>query len=110
MSVLLDERLRSVEAELLAAAGGQSLCAISRSAGTAPGVKSLEGRIAAINEVRRAVRAGRPFADVLAERTKTWHAELARVTEVSMGADWRSYRAGGVDELEWLQSSSSSTR
>ena len=58
--------------------------------------------MAALREVRRAVRASRPFVEVLAERTGVWRTELARTTESSMGVDWRAYRAGGVDELESL--------
>lgn len=102
-SILLDRRLEAIESELVVASGGASLCAISRSAGSVPGVKYLEGRMAAITEVRRAVRASRPFAEVLAERTSVWRAELRRTAESSMGVDWRAYRAGGVDELESLE-------
>jgi hypothetical protein len=102
VSVVLDRRLESIDLELAAASGGRSLCAISRSVGSVPAAKYLEGRRAAISELRRAVRAGRPFAEVLAERTSAWRAEFARTIESSMGPDWRAYRAGGVDELESL--------
>jgi hypothetical protein len=102
VSVVLDRRLESIDVELAAASGGRSLCAISRSVGSVPAAKYLEGRRAAISELRRAVRAGRPFAEVLAERTSAWRAEFARTIESSMGPDWRAYRAGGVDELESL--------
>jgi hypothetical protein len=110
LAVLLVRRLESIDAELTVASGGQSLCAISRSVGSVPAVKYLEGRRAAINEVRRGVRAGRPFVEVLAERTSAWRAELARTIESSMGADWRAYRAGGVDELESLEAPSRPSR
>lgn len=102
-SALLDRRLESIMNELVTASSGASLCAISRSAGSVPGVKYLEGRMAATNELRRAVRAGRPFPEVLDERTSVWRAELVRTEESSMGIDWRAYRAGGVDELEALR-------
>jgi hypothetical protein len=103
-STLLERRLESIGNELVAASGGASLCAISRSAGSVPGVKYLEGRMAATREIRRAVRAGRSFAEVLEERTNAWRTELVRTEDSSMGIDWRAYRAGGVDELEALHS------
>jgi hypothetical protein len=103
ITALLERRRESIGNDLAAAAGGASLCAISRSAGSVPGAKYLEGRMAAINEVRRGLRAGRPFDAVLAERSSVWRAELVRTVEASMGPDWRAYRAGGVDELESLR-------
>ena len=102
MPVVIDRRIESIDLELTAAAQGRSLCAISRSVGSVPAVKYLEGRRAALGEVRRALRAGRPFAEVLADRTGAWRTELARTIDSSMGADWQAYRAGGVDELESL--------
>lgn len=103
MRDLLDQRLASVEQELAAVAGGASLCAISRSAGSVPGAKYLEGRMVAIREIRRAARTGRPLAAVLDESVDRWRSELARVDTQAMGSDWRAYRAGGVDELESLR-------
>ena len=110
LSVLLERRLESVSAELAVASGDQSLCAISRSVGSVPVVKYLEGRRVAIDEMRRAVRAGRPFGEALSERTSAWRAELARTIDSSMGPDWRAYRAGGVDELESLEAPSRTSR
>lgn len=101
---LLERRHAAIEQELTAVAGGASLCAISRSAGSVPMAKYLEGRIAALREVRRGVRAGRPLAEVLPEIGDRWRVELGRAEERSMGADWRAYRAGGVDEVDELRS------
>jgi hypothetical protein len=101
-SILLDRRRESIEQELVAASGGVSLCTISRSAGSVPGVKYLEGRMAALREIRRAARSNGAIGPVLAERTAVWRSELARAVDSSMGVDWRAYRAGGVDELESL--------
>ncbi len=103
MRDLLERRLATVEQELTAAAAGASLCAISRSAGSVPEAKYLEGRMAAIREIRRAARTGRPIDEILDERVDHWRAELALVDTRSMGSDWRAYRAGGVDELESLR-------
>jgi hypothetical protein len=105
---LLERRRESIGNDLVVAAGGASLCAISRSAGSVPVAKYLEGRMAAINELRREVRAGRSFDAVLAERSSVWRAELVRTVEASMGPDWRAYRAGGVDELESLRNAANS--
>jgi hypothetical protein len=104
--IMLDRRIESIDVELTAAAAGRSLCAISRSVGSVPTVKYLEGRRAALGDVRRALRAGRPFTEVLADRAGAWRAELARTIDSSMGVDWQAYRAGGVDELESLDAPS----
>jgi hypothetical protein len=101
-SSVLDRRRESIEQELVAASGGVSLCTISRSAGSVPGVKYLEGRMAALGEIRRAARTSGALDEVLAERTAVWRSELTRAVDTSMGVDWRAYRAGGVDELESL--------
>jgi hypothetical protein len=103
---LLDEHMDAIERELSAVAGDASLCAISRSAGSVPGAKYLEGRRAAVVEVRRAMRSGRPLAEIVEDRSAVWRAELALTEERSMGPDWRAYRAGGVDELDSLAGSS----
>lgn len=106
MGDLLDEHMDSIERELSAVAGDASLCAISRSAGSVPGAKYLEGRRAAVVEVRRAMRSGRSLAEIVEDRATVWRAELALTEERSMGPDWRAYRAGGVDELDSLAGSS----
>jgi hypothetical protein len=98
----LDERLGAIERELSGVVGDASLCAISRSAGSVPGAKYLEGRRAAAVEVRRAMRSGRSLTAIVEDRLSVWRAELELSEERSMGADWRAYRAGGVDELDSL--------
>lgn len=100
----LERRRDAIEVELLAAAGGASLCTISRSAGSVPGVKYPEGRHAAIAELRRAVRAGESPSGALDRLVADWSAQLARARQRQMGADWVAYRAGGVDELSgWTE-------
>ena len=99
---ILDERRRRVETELTAAAGDASLCSISRSAGSVPGVKYLEGRMAALREIERARRAGQDLATTAAATLGRWTGRLEDSHTRNMGPDWVAYHAGGVDELDEL--------
>lgn len=97
---VLATRRHAVEAELAAAAGDVSLCTISRSGGPVDGVKHLEGRLAALAQVERAIRGGgRPDADVLRAALAEWREALDDVRSRDAGRGWVAYRAGGVDEL-----------
>ncbi|MCB0963524.1 MAG: hypothetical protein KDA98_09525 [Acidimicrobiales bacterium] len=98
----LDRRRAVVERELAAAAGGASMCAISKVAGSVPAAKHLEGRLGALRDLRRALRKGEPGAEAVARLAARWEAELEAVLARDAGPDWRAYRAGGVDELSEL--------
>jgi hypothetical protein len=95
---LVAAEIARLEHELTLAASGRSLCAISRSAGSVPGVKYLEGRLVAAGELARSLTAESPCAQA---RTLLhgWTNALAEVTNSRFGPDWVAYRAGGVDEL-----------
>jgi len=95
----LVERRERVEQALTSAAGGASLCSISRSAGPVPGIKYLEGQMAALMEVERAARRGDDRVSTPAEIQVRWSARLDDARQRGMGADWIAYYAGGVDEL-----------
>ena len=95
----LAERRESVEQALILAAGGASLCSISRSAGPVPGVKYLEGQLAALMELERAVRRGGDLVSTPTEMLDRWSTRLDGARQREMGADWIAYYAGGVDEL-----------
>jgi len=101
-SDIVDGRLGRVQEELTAAVGGDSLCAISRSAGSVPAAKYLEGRMAALMALRRSMRRGDRLQASLAELLDEWRRGLDDVTARDAGPDWQAYRAGGVDELEEL--------
>ena len=101
------ERRARVEQELTVAAGGASLCSISRSAGPVPGVKYLEGRMAALMELERAHRQGMGGTDVATEAHQRWTERLVGAQQRGMGADWTAYYAGGVDELAELSAPAS---
>lgn len=100
---LLESRLTALEAELTAAVGSESLCAISRTAGSVPAAKYLEGRLAALMALRRSVRGGNDLAASLAALGAEWRRGLENVMARDAGPDWRAYRAGGVDELADLE-------
>lgn len=98
----LAERRERIEADLLAAAGGASLCAISRSGDRVDGVKYLEGRLAVVAEAMRVEQSGGDLVEHLTTALANWSLELEVVREVGHGRSWLPYRAGGVDELTML--------
>ena len=104
---VISERRARVEQELTDAAGGVSLCSISRSAGPVPGLKWLEGRMAALMELERASRSGVGGTDVVTAAHERWTERLVGAQQRGMGADWTAYYAGGVDELAELSASDS---
>lgn len=95
-------RQERVEHELTVASGGASLCSISKSAGPVPGVKYLEGRMAVLMELARALRRGAGFDAARTSAAEGWGQRLAAARGRSMGPDWIAYYAGGVDELAEL--------
>jgi hypothetical protein len=102
----IEARLDAVMPQLTAATGGASLCMISRSTGPVDGAKYLEGRMAVLSELKRAVRRD-PQATlaVVADPTaRQWRSDLALQRERGASGGWVAYRAGGVDELEELLS------
>jgi hypothetical protein len=98
---LVEQRLAAVEERLLALAGNQSLCELSK-AGAPGGVKELEGRSAALRDARRALRGAdhREAAAAVAVVADAWRAQLA--ADERRGPVWVRYRTGGLDELERL--------
>jgi hypothetical protein len=100
----LDRRLALVMPQLTATAGGASLCMISRSTGPVEGAKYLEGRMAVLTELRRAVRRSpdSPFGVVADPIARQWRSDLELQRERGAAGGWVAYRAGGVDELQEL--------
>lgn len=90
-----------------AAAGGQSMCSLSRSGAGVPTAKYQEGAAAALAEARRTV-ASLPdgVADAEAVRAAlldvaaTWRCEAG--TPGRSGPDWTGYLAGGIDALDLM--------
>ncbi len=99
---IVESRFARLEEELAVAVGDASLCAISRTAGSVPAAKHLEGRLAALMALRRSLRRGDRLEAALAELLDAWRRALEDVAARAAGPDWRAYRAGGVDELEEL--------
>lgn len=94
---LVELRLAQVSESLIAATGGAALCRVDGTGGSA---KYLEGRMAALLEVRRILRRD-PGAD-LAAVLAAWQSN--RDVHLSRGASaaWLEYDDGGVTEIEWL--------
>jgi hypothetical protein len=104
MLVELEARLAQVLPQLTAASGGASLCMLSRSTGPVDGAKYLEGRMALLAELKRAVQRDPQarFADVADPIARQWRSDLQLQRERGAGSGWVAYRAGGVDELDDL--------
>jgi hypothetical protein len=94
---LVEQRLAEVSGSLNAATGGAALCRIDGTGGSA---KSLEGRMAALLEVRRTLRRD-PDAD-LAPMAARWRADLELRRAKGSSAAWIDYSSSGTDELARL--------
>ena len=93
-----EQMLADTERDLVAAVGNSSLCAIGKSGARLDGVKYLEGRSAALREVRRQL--GDTAGDqAQREVEQRWRAHLQLTMDRNMGPDWVAYRTGGVDAL-----------
>lgn len=94
-----DALLADTERDLASAVGGSSLCALSKSGDRVDAVKYLEGRFAALRELRREVATVSGDA-AQPELLQRWRAQLQLAQEKDMGPDWLAYRTGGVDALQ----------
>jgi hypothetical protein len=100
-------RERVALANLGAAAGGESLCALSRGGISVPAAKYHEGAACALAEARRAVQAAdggpggtRAARTALLDVLARWRAQS--VTTGRTGPGWTSYLTGGLDALEQM--------
>jgi hypothetical protein len=94
---LVERRLAEVTALLDSATGGTALCRIDGTGGSA---KSLEGRMAALLEVRRTLRRD-PGASLLPIAAR-WEADLELRRAKRSPAAWTDYLSAGADELASL--------
>src|SRR5512139_2788662 len=93
---VVEQRLAEVTASLSTATGGAALCRIDGTGGSA---KSLEGRMAALLEVRRTLRRD-PDADLSAMAVR-WQADLELRRAKGSSAAWTDYLSAGAAELGW---------
>ena len=89
------------------AAGGQSICSLSRGPIPVPAVKYHEGAAAALAEARRAVRsvpdgpdAPAAVRSAILDICESWRAQSR--SPGRSGPSWTGYLAGGVDVLEQM--------
>lgn len=75
---------------------GGSLCWLTRDGRSAPTAKYLEGRWAALSELRRARDSRGNTDDAVLAR---WQAALERHTAEHARGDWIAYDTGGVEAL-----------
>jgi len=93
----VERRLGDVGEALNRSTGGQALCRLDGSATTA---KELEGRMAVLLELRRALRRD-PGADLTAIDER-WRRDLVQRQEAQASRAWIAYLSGGVTELDVL--------
>jgi len=100
-------RERTALADLVAIAGGQSLCSLSRDGATVPAAKYHEGAVAALGEARRAVEAvvdgpdGEHAASAaLLDVRARWRAQSHSIGRT--GPSWTGYLTGGLDALQQM--------
>jgi hypothetical protein len=94
---IVEERIGQVGQRLTSATGGQALCRLD---GHMASAKELEGRMAVLMELRRALRKD-PEADVSGIPNR-WRADLDRRQEAGDSASWLAYLSGGVAEADQL--------
>ena len=94
---MVEERLGEVGVRLTATTGGQALCRLD---GHTASSKELEGRMAVLLEVRRALRKD-PQADIT-EIADRWRADLKRRRAAGDSVSWLAYLAGGLAEVDQL--------
>lgn len=93
----LEARLGDVGTRLTVTTGGRALCRLD---GHISSAKELEGRMAVLLEVRRALRAD-PHVD-LAAIADRWRTDLAARQAQGASTAWISYLSGGLAELDLL--------
>lgn len=95
---MIEDRLGAVGVRLTATTGGQALCRLD---GNMTAAKELEGRMALLLELRRALRRD-PQADIagIADR---WRSDLERRQAAGDSASWLAYLSGGVAEVDQLR-------
>ncbi len=93
----LEARLGEVGTRLNATTGGQALCRLD---GHMAAAKELEGRMAVLLEVRRALRAD-PEVDLPAIADR-WRSDLVARQAQGASTAWISYLSGGLSELDLL--------
>lgn len=101
-STIIEQHRQRVLEDLTSASGDASLCSISKSAGPVPGIKYLEGRMAAVMEIRRSTSRGADAVSAVADAHTTWSRRLHDAERNAMSRDWTAYYAGGVDQLAEL--------
>ncbi len=93
----VEERIATVSRSLEEATGGAALCRLD---GRSTSEKELEGRVAALLQLRRDLRRGAGTDP--RELAEQWRADLASRRRRGSGPAWVAYLAGGVSELESL--------
>jgi hypothetical protein len=97
---LVEDRFGEVGLRLTQTTGGQALCRLD---GHLASAKELEGRMAMLLELRRALRRD-PHADIT-QIAGRWRADLERRQANGDSVAWLSYLSGGLAEVDQLRAS-----
>ncbi|MCS6879963.1 MAG: hypothetical protein RMK84_04910 [Oscillochloridaceae bacterium] len=100
---LLDQRIAAAERSLMDQTGGTNVCRLQQDGRVTGGMKYDEGRLVALNTLRRRLReaAGEDIRALVAQDLATWQEALrAQQARERPAIQWVAYNQGGVDALE----------
>lgn len=89
LSAQIEQARRHFEAQL----GEASVCAVTKEGRITGGIKYAEGRLIALRNLERRLRAGEPLEAAVAAEVAYWQALYEQRTAIA----WRAYAQGGRD-------------
>ena len=97
----LDSEIESAAYAITSEAGGSSVCRVHKDGRVTGGLKYQEGRLVALNGVRRLAHRNDDLSTALDDLEEHWTAELdARRAEEHASPPWVAYATGGVEAIE----------
>ena len=99
----LDSEIETAAHAITTETGGSSVCRVHKDGRVTGGLKYQEGRLVALNEVRRLAHrsASTDLAGALDDLEGHWTAELdVRRTAEHASPPWVAYATGGVEAIE----------
>ena len=100
LTVWLEAQIELAAAAMAEDLGEHSVCTVHKDGRVTGGLKYLEGRMAALAAMRRAIAAGESTSEVVAAANAHWYADFeTRTSGSSTSPLWVSYATGGLDAV-----------
>ena len=97
----LDSEIEATAHAITTETGGSSVCRVHKDGRVTGGLKYHEGRLVALNEVRRLAHRAHDLPTALDDLEDHWTAELdVRRTAEHASPPWVAYATGGVEAIE----------